>query len=91
MNKVSRRTVLGTVSALLPAAVLGLALPRRSEAAAPPVDQPHMQAALDFLRSARSELDKAEADKGGFRARAIDLVNRAIDETKRGVDYARHR
>jgi hypothetical protein len=90
MDKVSRRTVLGVVSAVLPAAVLGLVLPRRSEAAARTLDQPHMEAALDFLRSARKELDAAEADKGGYRARAIDLVNQAIEQTKRGVEYARH-
>ena len=49
-------------------------------------DQPHMQAALDHLRQARSNLEKATADKGGFRKKAIDEVNDAIDETKKGID-----
>jgi multidrug resistance efflux pump len=57
--------------------VLGLA-------AAP--DQPHMQAALDNLRQARSNLERATSDKGGYRVKAIDEVNKAIDETKKGID-----
>jgi hypothetical protein len=49
-------------------------------------DQPHMQAALDYLRQAKDNLDRATADKGGYRAQAIDEVNAAIDETKKGID-----
>jgi hypothetical protein len=53
-------------------------------------DQPHMQAALDHLRAARAELDKAEADKGGHRMKAIQLVNDAIAQVEKGVGYDRH-
>ena len=60
---------------------------RHNHAAAP--DQPHMQAALDALQSARNNLDKAEADKGGHRASAIQLVNDAIAEVRLGIDAAR--
>jgi multidrug resistance efflux pump len=49
-------------------------------------DQPHMQAALDHLRQARSNLEHASSDKGGYRKKAIDEVNNAIDETKKGID-----
>jgi predicted negative regulator of RcsB-dependent stress response len=49
-------------------------------------DQPHMQAALDNLRAAKSNLERASSDKGGYRKRAIDEVNDAIDETKKGID-----
>ncbi len=49
-------------------------------------DQPHMQAALDLLRSARTNLENATSDKGGYRKKAIDEVNKAIDETKKGID-----
>src|SRR5881397_2862322 len=49
-------------------------------------DQPHMQAALDLLRNARSNLERATSDKGGYRKKAIDEVNKAIDETKKGID-----
>jgi outer membrane murein-binding lipoprotein Lpp len=50
--------------------------------------QPHMSAALDELRSARSELDAAMADKGGHRGKAIALVDDAITEVRAGIDYA---
>ena len=49
-------------------------------------DQPHMQAALDHLRQAKSNLERATSDKGGYRKKAIDEVNEAIDETKKGID-----
>jgi len=52
-------------------------------------DQPHMQAALDALRSAQTNLEKATADKGGHRAKAMDLVKQAIDEVKLGIEAAR--
>jgi hypothetical protein len=51
--------------------------------------QPHMTAALDHLRLARASLEKAEADKGGHRAAAIDLTDRAIHEVEEGMGYAR--
>ena len=49
-------------------------------------DQPHMQAALDLLRQARTNLERATTDKGGYRKKAIDEVNKAIDETKKGIE-----
>lgn len=52
-------------------------------------DQPHMQNALSYLKSARTELVAALPNKGGHRARAINLVNQAISETEAGIDYAR--
>jgi hypothetical protein len=53
-------------------------------AAAP--DQPHMQAALDLLKQAKSNLEQATSDKGGYRVKAIAEVNAAIDETNKGID-----
>jgi len=52
-------------------------------------DQPHMQAALDHLRAAKGELEKAEADKGGHRAKAIALVNDAIAQVEKGINFDR--
>ena len=49
-------------------------------------DQPRMQAALDHLRQAKTNLERATSDKGGWRRKAIDEVNDAIDETKKGID-----
>jgi len=51
--------------------------------------QPHMRAALDHLRNARTELNAAMADKGGHRANAIRLVNDAISQVEAGIEYAR--
>jgi hypothetical protein len=50
-----------------------------------------MAAALDQLRSARSELQAAEANKGGHRERAIGIVDSAIAEVQAGMDYANSR
>lgn len=52
--------------------------------------QPHMTAALDHLQAARNQLDAAMSDKGGHRARAIEIVDGAIAEVQAGIDYARH-
>lgn len=51
--------------------------------------QPHMNSALRQLRSAKSSLNKASADKGGHRNRAIELVDQAIDQVERGIAYDR--
>lgn len=49
-------------------------------------EQPHMRAALDYLRSARSELQEAARNKRGHRAEALRLTNEAISETEAGID-----
>jgi len=68
----------------------GIAFDRRhnhaSIDATPLPDQPHMQAALDYLRNAKSDLERATSDKGGHRVSAIKLVDQAIDETKKGIE-----
>jgi hypothetical protein len=48
-------------------------------------DQPHMLRALEHLRAARAELQAAEHNKGGWRARAIQNTDRAITETQNGM------
>lgn len=52
-------------------------------------DQPHMQAALAALESAKNNLERATADKGGHRGKALDYVKDAISEVKKGIDAAR--
>jgi len=52
-------------------------------------DQPHMRAALEHLRAARAELQSAEHNKGGWRVRALEHVNRAIADTEKGIAFAR--
>jgi uncharacterized membrane-anchored protein YhcB (DUF1043 family) len=50
------------------------------------INQPHMKAALEALEKAKMELAVAEHNKGGHRAKAIELVNKAIAQTKKGVE-----
>ena len=52
-------------------------------------DQPFMQKAKDNLKDALNNLERATADKGGFRAQALSLVREAIDEVNKGIDYDR--
>lgn len=52
-------------------------------------DQPNMQAALDHLKSAQSNLQRATADKGGHRANALNLIAQAIAQVKKGIDAAK--
>jgi hypothetical protein len=53
-------------------------------------DQPRMQSALEHLRLAQTELEKADHDKGGHRDAAIKLTREAIAEVERGIRYDRH-
>ena len=67
----------------------GIRFDRRHDEEAFSPDQPHMDAALDKLRSARSHLEAANEDKGGHRVKALEHVNKAIDEVQKGIEYAR--
>ena len=50
--------------------------------------QPHMHAALEHLRAARRSLEEASSDKGGHRAKAIELVGAAIHQVEEGIAFA---
>lgn len=52
-------------------------------------EQVHMVNALRSLENARAQLQEAVADKGGYRERAIGLVDQAIAQTRSGIQYAR--
>ena len=58
---------------------------------AAPVDredrQPHMAAALQLLQNAHGQLEKATADKGGHRVKAMALTKSAIEEVKAGIAF----
>ncbi len=47
--------------------------------------QPHMVNALNALQNARSELQVAEANKGGHRVNALRLIDEAIGEVQAGI------
>jgi hypothetical protein len=48
-------------------------------------DQGHMERALNALYQARNELSQASHDKGGHRVNAIQIINQAIQQIKRGI------
>jgi hypothetical protein len=50
-------------------------------------EQPHMQAALQHLRAAAEELEKADRDKGGHRVQALNLTHQAINHVQAGIQY----
>jgi hypothetical protein len=47
-----------------------------------------MERALSSLNEALSSLRESTANKGGHRARAMDLVRQAMDETQAGIAFA---
>jgi hypothetical protein len=51
--------------------------------------QPHMQAALDALTTAKAELKAALDNKGGHRVAALKDVDDAIKEVKAGMEFDR--
>lgn len=65
---------------ILTLVVAGVALIQTAHA-----DQGHMERALNALYSARNELRQALHDKGGHRVNAIEIINQAIEQVKRGI------
>ena len=55
------------------------------------VDQPHMRVALEHLREAREQLERAAPNKGGHREKAIELINHAIEQVERGIEFGERR
>ena len=76
-----RYKTLFAVALLLGAATVAAAVP----------DQPFMQSARADLQTAKRELQRATANKGGHRASAISLVNQAIAQVNAGIAYDRRR
>jgi len=52
-------------------------------------DQPNMKAAKNHLQDAINHLQRASADKGGHREKAMDLVRDAIAEVNKGIAFDR--
>ena len=84
-----RNRALEHVNAAITEVAAGIRFDRRHEEEGAAPDQPRMQAALDRLQSARSNLEAASDDKGGHRVKALDHVNKAIEEVKKGIGYDR--
>ncbi|MGO9259337.1 MAG: hypothetical protein ACLQU1_23935 [Bryobacteraceae bacterium] len=66
---------------ILTAGTAGLVAVSLAEAA----PQPHMEAALKALQNAANQLQQAADDKGGHRAKAIQLVSQAINQVQDGI------
>jgi hypothetical protein len=73
-----RGAALGAALALVPT------LPARQAEAE---EQPLMRGALESLRSARSQLQNATADKGGHRVKALQYIDNAIAEVQAGMRF----
>ena len=85
MRNVSRRDALVSMATAAGVALAGIAEAQvRAKRG-----QPRMHAALNSLRRAERELRAADADKGGHREKAIDLVQKAISEVEAGIGYDR--
>jgi hypothetical protein len=52
-------------------------------------EQPHMEQALRDLREARHSLEIAAEHNGGWRVLALKHTDEAINETIRGMEYAK--
>jgi hypothetical protein len=84
-----RNRALEHVESALNEVAAGIRFDRRHDDETALPDQPRMQAALDKLQSARSNLEAASDDKGGHRVKALEQVNKAIDQVKKGIEYDR--
>ena len=71
-------------------AVLGIILTVSMLSLPVRADQPFMRAAKDNLDDALKYLKRATADKGGYREQAMNLINDAIAEVNRGIEYDRN-
>ena len=79
----SRRTAAKNMLSVGAAGAAGLVVASQAEAA-----QIHMEAALKALNNAASQLEMAADDKGGHRAKAIQLVSQAINQVQQGIQAA---
>jgi hypothetical protein len=49
--------------------------------------QPRMEQALEELRAAAGSLEAADHDKGGHRAKALELTRAAIGQVEAGIKF----
>jgi hypothetical protein len=75
----------GIVGAVLVGGLLAGGASARAQGLGP---QPHMEAALVALQQAERELTEATPNKGGHREHALDLVQKAANQVRKGIEYA---
>ncbi|WP_232476730.1 hypothetical protein [Vitreoscilla filiformis] len=49
--------------------------------------QPAMEAALRNLEEAKQNLQNASSDKGGYRAKAMQTIDLAMQQVRAGIEY----
>lgn len=86
MSVMSRRLSVRLLTIALPLALVATAAFKAGEYVQ---GQPHMEAALTALKSAKMHLTEAPDDKGGHKAAAMKAVNEAIEHVQAGIDYAK--
>jgi hypothetical protein len=86
-----RTRLIAACSTLTLLVALGLYARLQAQTAQMARHEPHMSAALGHLQQARAELEKAVPNKGGHRERAMELVDKAIQQVQEGeVYYEQH-
>jgi hypothetical protein len=80
--KLTRRSVAAAATGVATIGLLGA--PAKSANAY----RGNMEHALSSLNQALASLRESTANKGGHRARALDLIRQAIDETQTGIEFA---
>jgi hypothetical protein len=68
-------------------ALLAAAVGRGALSTASAEPQPKMHQALDELRAAAASLEAADRDKGGHRAKALELTRAAIGQVEAGIKF----
>jgi hypothetical protein len=68
-------------------ALLATAAGRGAFTSASAEPQPKMHQALENLRSAAAALEAADHDKGGHRAKALELTRGAIAQVEAGIRF----
>lgn len=86
MSAMSRRLTVRLLTVALPLALVATAAFKVGEYVQ---GQPHMEAALTALQSAKTHLKEAADDKGGHKAAAVKAVDEAIMHVQAGIDYAK--
>src|SRR5262245_21757500 len=81
MSKISRRDLAAFAAA-------GAAATLAASVTTPEARQPNRERAIDRLRDAKAALRDAPPNKGGHKERAMELIDRAIEQVKEGIIFA---
>jgi hypothetical protein len=84
---IGRREILAPMAAATAGTALLILAPTQAAAEM----QPQMQAARRNLMQARENLQRATADKGGHRVRAMRLIDQALAEVDAGIRFDNRR